>query len=79
MEGAQISQRARDYLSENWNGEVFMAVGVKDPVLGLPVMQNLRKIIHNCPKPLEFKDAGHFIQEWGEVVAIEALTAFKLI
>ncbi len=79
MEGAQISQKARDYLSKEWNGDVFMAIGTQDPVLGPPIMRPLSKIIRGCPKPYELKEAGHFLQEWGDEVAKEALKAFKLI
>jgi hypothetical protein len=52
-----------------------MAIGMTDPVLGPPVMQALRKLIKNCPAPLEVSEAGHFVQEWGERVAQEALAA----
>ncbi len=55
-----------------------MAVGMKDPVLGPPVMTRLRTRIRNCPPPMEVADAGHFVQEWGEPVAVAALKAFRL-
>jgi hypothetical protein len=35
-------------------------------------------MIPRCPKPLLLKEAGHFVQEWGDVVAKEALRAFNL-
>jgi len=76
--GAEISRRARDYLSNQWSGETFMAVGMQDPVLGLPAMKYLGKIIHGSPKPYLMKEAGHFVQEWGEEVAQKALDQFKL-
>ena len=47
--GAQLSRRAREWLRREWSGETFMAIGMKDPVLGAPVMHNLRKIIRGCP------------------------------
>ena len=53
-----------------------MAVGMKDPVLGLPVMQRLRSDIQNCPEPHLYPDAGHFGQEWGGEIAQEALAVF---
>ena len=40
-----------------------MAIGMKDPVLGPPVMHNLRKIIRGCPEPFQVEEAGHFVQE----------------
>ena len=74
MKGAKISQRAREYLSKEWNGEVFMAIGMQDPVLGSPIMIPLSKIIRNCPKPHEIEEGGHFLQEWSDEVAKEALS-----
>jgi haloalkane dehalogenase/tRNA(adenine34) deaminase len=71
--GAAISRRARDWLSKSWQGETFMAVGAKDPVLGPPAMQALRKLIRGCPEPWLHPEGGHFLQEWGEDVAREAL------
>ncbi|MBW1816316.1 MAG: haloalkane dehalogenase, partial [Deltaproteobacteria bacterium] len=41
-----------------------------------PVMLALKKIIRGCPEPYEVEDAGHFVQEWGDVVATRALEAF---
>ena len=71
--GAAISRRAREWLSKSWQGETFMAVGAKDPVLGPPAMQALRKLIRGCPEPWLHPEGGHFLQEWGEDVASEAL------
>ncbi len=51
-----------------------MAIGAKDPVLGPPVMHELRKHIRNCPEPLMIENGGHFLQEWGEEVARWFLT-----
>ena len=76
--GAELSRRAREWLKTAWAGESFMAVGMQDPVLGPPVMRGLRKLIQGCPEPLEIADAGHFVQEWGDVVARRALEAFRL-
>jgi|GEM_PF-3813417 len=74
--GAGLSREAREWLRHQWQGPVFMAVGVLDPVLGPPVMQALRQDINGCPEPYEHPDAGHFVQEWGEPIAREALNAF---
>ncbi len=71
--GAPISRRARDWWRTSWKGETFMAVGAKDPVLGPPVMQALRKIIRGCPEPWIHPEGGHFLQEWGDEVAREAI------
>ena len=71
--GAALSRKARQWLKEKWNGETFMAVGAKDPVLGLPVMKELRTHIRNCPEPHVVAEGGPFLQEWGEDVARAAL------
>lgn len=71
--GAALSRRARHWWRHGWGGKSFMAVGMKDPVLGPPAMQWLRSIIKNCPRPMEIADGGHFVQEWGEDIAREAL------
>lgn len=75
-EGAALSRRARDWFSNEWSGETFMAVGMQDPVLGPPVMAYLRTLIKGCPAPLEMHDAGHFVQEKGDIVAKKALEFF---
>ena len=46
-----------------------MAIGMKDPVLGPPVMRALHGFIRNCPAPMEIADGGHFLQEWGQTIA----------
>jgi pimeloyl-ACP methyl ester carboxylesterase len=66
--GAAVSRKARDWLSNSWQGETFMAVGAKDPVLGPPVMNQLRSWIRGAPEPVVIEDGGHFLQEWGEEV-----------
>ncbi len=75
--GAEISRAARDWLQNHWEGSVFMAVGMQDPVLGPPVMAALRRIVAGCPAPYEHTEAGHFTQEWGEEIATRALAAFN--
>lgn len=74
--GAEISRAARDWWSQQWSGASFMAIGMRDPVLGAPVMNDLRRHIRNCPAALEVGDAGHFTPEWGGRIAAAALAAF---
>ncbi|MGE0660490.1 MAG: haloalkane dehalogenase [Reyranellaceae bacterium] len=74
--GAAISRRARIWWQEQWRGRTFMAVGAKDPVLGPPVMEHLRTLIANCPEPMIVPEGGHFVQEWGEDIARQAVAAF---
>jgi haloalkane dehalogenase len=75
--GAGLSRRARDWWMSAWKGESFMAIGAKDPVLGPPVMNQLRKFIRNCPEPYVHAEGGHFLQEWGDDVAAKALAAWS--
>jgi haloalkane dehalogenase len=72
-DGAAISRAARDWLRDQWQGRSFMAIGMRDPVLGPPVMHNLRRLINGCPAPFEVAEGGHFVQEHGESIAREAL------
>lgn len=76
-DGAALSRRARDFWSQTWSGESFMAVGMKDPVLGPPAMRLLRKSIRGCPPPLELAEAGHFTQEAGAVIVEAAMASFS--
>ena len=75
-DGADISRQARVFWSTQWSGRSFMAVGAQDPVLGLPVMQQLQSSIRGCPPPMVLAQAGHFVQEHGESIASEALRHF---
>ena len=76
MDGAATGMRAAGWLSSQWNGPTFMAVGKKDRVLGLPIMKIMQQMIRGCPPPLILEEAGHFVQEAGEQVASAALAAF---
>ena len=75
--GAALSRRARDWWMNSWKGESCMAIGATDPVLGVPVMNALRKIIRNCPEPYVHAKGGHFLQEWGADIASEVLKKWK--
>ncbi len=76
-EGAEISRRAREFWKSQWTGRSYMAIGMKDPVLGAPVMQALRRIIRGCPEPLQLDEAGHFVQEAGAIIVERALRYFR--
>ena len=78
MEGANLGKRAREFWSNDWQGESFMAIGMRDPVLGKEPMEQLRSVIRNCPPPLEVEQAGHFVQEYGKEIAQKALIRFQL-
>ena len=76
MEGAATSRDALPFWA-SFTGKSFMAVGVQDPVLGPPAMRLMQSLIAGCPEPMMLEDAGHFVQEHGDVVARAALEAWK--
>jgi haloalkane dehalogenase len=76
MEGADLCREARDFLRTRWSGTSRMAVGMRDPILGPGVMEELRGQIRGCPPPLEVKEASHFVQEWGKPIAEWAVREF---
>ncbi len=71
--GAALSRAARDWWQREWSGGSFMAIGMQDPVIPPAAMYALARIIRGCPPPLELAEAGHFVQEWGELVVEAAL------
>jgi pimeloyl-ACP methyl ester carboxylesterase len=75
-DGAASSREARDWLGTEWSGETFAAVGAQDPVLGVPVMEQVVSQIRGCPPPLVVDEAGHFAQEAGDEIARAALIAW---
>ncbi|HEX2820700.1 MAG TPA: haloalkane dehalogenase [Streptosporangiaceae bacterium] len=74
MEGVAESRAALRFWKEEWQGQSFMAIGMKDP--DVETMQALRASIRGCPEPLALPDVGHFVQEDGQAVARAALRAF---
>ena len=78
MEGADLGVRAREFWSKHWQGESFMAIGMRDQVLGKGPMTELGRIIRNCPAPLDVPEAGHFVQEYGKDIAEQALKHFNM-
>jgi len=78
MEGVDTGLAAAKFWSQDWDGQSFMAIGMQDPVLGPRAMHAMRKVIRNCPEPMEIADGGHFVQEWGEPIARAALKRFGL-
>jgi haloalkane dehalogenase len=75
--GVTLSRRARDFWTNDWRGQSFMAIGGADPVFNEKSMRELAKIIKDCPEPLVLPEAGHFVQEWGERVVSAALAAYR--
>jgi tRNA(adenine34) deaminase len=72
-DGASVSRLARDFWQNQWTGQSLVAIGMQDPVLGPPAMNYLSKLIRNCPRPLQLAEAGHFVQEQGEMLAHTAI------
>lgn len=77
MPGVLESRAAVKFWSEQWNGPAFMAIGAADPVLGVEVMRKLHSLIRGCAEPLVVADGGHFLQEWGGDIAVQALDCFQ--
>lgn len=75
MDGVEVSKKARQWWSTEFEGESFMAIGESDPVLA-EVMPRIHESIRGCPPPLSLPEAGHFVQEWGEEVARAALASW---
>jgi tRNA(adenine34) deaminase len=76
-DGASTSREARRFWQHDWAGRTLMAVGAQDPVLGPAVMANLQRLIRGCGEPIVLPEAGHFVQERGERVALEAVRFFQ--
>ena len=76
MEGIEVSKRAREWFQNDWTGETFLAWGKQDIVFLEKNMLEVKNIIRNCPAPLIIEEAGHFVQEWGDQVAMAALKSF---
>jgi pimeloyl-ACP methyl ester carboxylesterase len=51
----------------------MMAVGAQDPVFTPAHMDRLREGIRGCPPPMLIPEGGHFVQEHGAPIAVEAL------
>lgn len=76
--GAAVSRAARAFWRSRWDGESLMAIGMQDPVFVPSVMRALQADIRGCEHVLEIGEAGHFVQEWGAVVARAAVRRFAL-
>ena len=76
-DGADLLRRAETWWRQEWQGQSFMAIGIRDSALGPRTMQPLRQTIRNCPEPF-LVDSGHYVQERGVAVARRALAHFGL-
>jgi tRNA(adenine34) deaminase len=74
--GAAISRDAAVFWMEQWQGRSLMFIGQQDPVLGETVMRDLQQRIRACPEPVLLPQAGHFVQEHGHDIAVQAVQTF---
>jgi len=72
-DGVSASREAAVFWRERWQGRSMMAIGAQDPVFTPAAMERLRQQIRGCPPPMLIADGGHFVQEHGEQIAVEAL------
>ena len=75
--GVEMSRRAARFWAEEWSGPTFMAAGAPDPAFDLEHTRALATRIRGCPPPYVVEDAGHFVQERGDVIAEAALVHFS--
>lgn len=75
--GAALSRAALAWFKTDWHGASFMAIGMKDPVMGEAAMLGLRRAIPGCPEPMRIADGGHFVQEHGAQIARAALAHWE--
>jgi pimeloyl-ACP methyl ester carboxylesterase len=74
-DGVTVSRQAALFWAKEWSGRSMMAVGAQDPVFTPAAMERLRQRIRGCPPPMMIPQGGHFVQEQGEAIAVEALKA----
>lgn len=80
LEGVTTSLKAAEFWNTKWKGESFMAVGMKDPMLGPEVMKHMQALIKGCPEWLEIPNGVHFVQEaGGKLIAQKAMEHFGLV
>lgn len=72
-DGVVASREAAAFWRDRWQGWSMMAIGAQDPVFTPTSMDRLRVQIRGCPPAMLVSDGGHFVQEQGEQIAIEAL------
>ena len=76
--GAAISRDAAVFWMEQWQGRSLIFIGKQDPVLGETLMRDLQQRIRACPEPVVLPQAGHFVQEHGHEIALQAVQTFLI-
>ena len=74
----EISQNAVSFWQNEWDKPTFMAIGMKDKMLGPQVMGWIATIVKPGNEPLQIAEGGHFVQELGEEIAHKALEHFGM-
>lgn len=77
MDGVAECERARAFYQNDWQGMSFVAVGLRDIVLGEDVMTEIHSLFKNAPPLMKVPEGGHFVQEHGEEIAKAALAHFS--
>jgi pimeloyl-ACP methyl ester carboxylesterase len=72
-DGVAVSREAARFWAHDWAGWSMMAVGTQDPVFTTAVMETLRLGIRGCSPPMRVEQGGHFVQEHGGPIALEAI------
>lgn len=76
-DGVAAARQAAAFWTESWTGRSMMAVGMQDPVFTPARMERLRQRIRGCTLPMQVPEGGHFVQEQGGPIAVEALRALS--
>lgn len=83
MPGVPSSFAAVAYLNRLLPSQmrVFVVMGLKDPVLGEPVMEGLVRVAFGSTGSFVYKhpNAGHFVQEWGGPIAELVLDTWSTV
>jgi tRNA(adenine34) deaminase len=72
-DGVTHSREAAVFWAQQWAGRSMMAVGMQDPVFTPARLERLRQRIRGCPPAMLIAEGGHFVQEHGAPIAVEAL------
>jgi tRNA(adenine34) deaminase len=76
-EGAPRRRAARDFWQHDWQGRSLMAVGGARPGAGHARHAGAATHIRGCPPPIVLPQAGHFVPEHGQALAVQAVEYFR--
>ncbi len=75
--GADISKQAELFWKNDWIGLSMIGIGIKDPVFGERVMQQLHHQIRGSVEIRLLPQASHFVPESGYSLALDAVDFFN--